>query len=136
MGSLAAAVLPVRAIKLGLLALACGNIEHHPIATDKVDWLELNWVYDSRGVQQFPQYIGWDFEGWTKDFHCQWWLIPDCKERFPMPVQTEHGWELLIHKRDKLYRIQADSFSQTWTQWDREVIDREQWPVDWRKGLP
>lgn len=115
-----------------LLALT-GHIDHAPIRESRVDWLELNHYYDSRGCLNFSQFIGWDFCDLSCGFHAQWWIIP---QRDVYPVRTPHGWEVVVTKCDKVYRLAAGSFSETWTQWDREVLDRDAFPVEWRKGLP
>ena len=52
-----------------------------------------------------------------------------------LPQRVGRRWRLIIHTKDILRQITADTFRETWTQVDPEVVDRDVWETDKRRGF-
>jgi hypothetical protein len=104
-------------------------------AEDRVDVAELNHFYDENGRLVFEQVIFyrwcWDYERYQV---YDWRLV---KNPTFLP---QRDWELggyVCRWDDGEFRrtVRADSFRETWTQYDPELAEREFLPKEQRMGL-
>lgn len=103
-----------------------------PLSPERVTWAdvtEINHVYSCKGEHQFTQIIGWN------DGAVDWWRIPTIT---PTPRRVGNRWHTVFHDKrgNVLRRVVSLSVWHSWTQYDREVEDRQLLPPEQRKGLP
>lgn len=112
---------------LALLLLSV--IPQSLVARDQCTRIERNHFYDEYGKLVFTQYVAWD----------------DCGVFFWRMVRADHpeitlskereGWKLAFADGDIHREVYAESFEETWTQADVELVDRENLPVAERRRL-
>ena len=93
------------------------------------DWIELNRVMRPNGKVSLTQAIFWSLEA-DGDYHCRDWAI--CEQP---ASRVEGGWQLLLYRHQRHYRVIAPVFSESWTSNDPEVDDREVWPENQRQKI-
>jgi hypothetical protein len=98
-----------------LLPLDLRTIHH-------ADSCELNHYYDGEGREVLRQVILWDAHP-KAPCVVAWWLVNQCHLDAPnhRVLDREHR-EFRFH-----------TFTETWTQHDPELANREFWPVDGRR---
>ena len=112
-------------------AVICGSPSQQPITSISVDTIELNHVYDDRREIRFHQLIYWRWHASDRKFHVAHWRMVDEQH-----YVGRHG----LGFRDSYqmpdfgqrYTVDANSYRETWTQYDREILDHQEWPVDRR----
>ncbi len=107
---------------------------------DHVDVLELNHYYDEKGQHNFSQLIGWTWsESKTEhasQYHVAWWMLwKSVDQARPARDYRRGGHVLIVRRGEELRCIRAKSFYESWTQYDPEVLDRQQFPQSQRVGL-
>lgn len=108
------------------------------VTTDRVEVVELNHFYDENGRLVFDQLIFWKWDHYTgRDQVVDWRLV---KQPSHLPVKTKDGlyttiWSVEYGSYAGLHVVKADHYRETWTQWDVELIEREQIPKEHRLGL-
>lgn len=100
-------------------------IEPPPI---HVEQIELNHFYDSTGKHVFDQYIIW------QDGHVRAWRIAKPQD-VPIRNHQSRTWQMLWPVKQHHIRIRTKSLVETFTQWDRELFDRQVLPPDQREPL-
>ena len=106
-----------------LLLIACIL----PVGSEpaRCDRIELNRVYNDDGKLWLSQVIFWRWEpcvGWVAE---GWRRLDHGKLR---KVPNGWRWEEPWHAT-----VEAPLMRQTWTQYDREAVNREEWPVASRR---
>ena len=98
-----------------------------------VDVIELNHVYDDRGEIRFHQLIYWRWHVSDRKYHVAHWRMVD--EHYYV-ARHGIGWRDSYQMPDfgVRYAVDANSYRETWTSYDREIIDHAEWPVDRRVG--
>lgn len=111
---------------LALLLLSFLPQDTRPVA--RIDVLERNRVftYERKPQLRLDQVIGWTYRDYR--YHAEWWKWS----------QDMHGlryangkWRCII---DGVV-VEADQYVETWSTYDREIFDRDEWPLEWRRGL-
>ena len=105
-----------------LLLIACIL----PVGSEPVrcDQIELNRVYNDDGQLWLEQVIFWRWEpavGWA----CEGWRRLDHGRL----RKTPHGWRW----EEPGLCVEARVMRQSWTQYDRELVNRDEWPVERRR---
>lgn len=100
-------------------------------ASDRCDAIELNHVYDATGNHVLSQLVFWEWRG--DDLHVRAWRLHKGGER---PLQRDGEWRAIVCECGGLIReIRAASFTESWTQYDVERLDRDRFPQESRRGL-
>lgn len=99
------------------------------VARDSVDTIELNHTYDFEGRPIFTQLILWQ-----GDRVRAWRMVKD-DSFIPRRDHARQCWSLLWQDGDVARQVQAAGFSESWTQYDPEVLDRSVLPAEQRRPL-
>ena len=92
----------------------------------RVDAIELNHYHDDKGDLVFSQAIVWRFNRATCRHEVQsWWLVKD----------GSASGDMLRFDGSVMRRVTTGRFFESWTQFDRELDDRQQVPVEERRNL-
>ena len=111
----------------GLMLIVCGLLPSaEPVVTD-CDSVEVNAFYAGDGTHSFTQLI------YEADGQITAWKML----RTPniIPIRRGRYSEAIFHDEWVLRRVRTYTVNYTWTQDDREVLEREKWPADKRRGL-
>lgn len=111
------------------------TLPNETIVENTFDLIELNHYYNDEGKRVFSQYMMCDWSNEKKTFVCQIWLMQGEDVSHEL---TLNGVELLLwdpKSKRRLHRIRAPAFTETWTQFDREVENRKILSPNERKGL-
>lgn len=132
--------------------------------TDRVTRIELNHVYNGDGDIVIDQIILWDWNKERERFDVVHWLrlsgvrlvgndgeLLDWNRSHPRgpPFIGKFRRNYMVPRREggiyaaeywdreagSMRRIEADIFLETWTSYDREVVEREILPQSQRRGL-
>lgn len=127
------------------VVFAVGAVER-PIDEVVVDRIELNHFVARGGdtdddgrrvVKSSGEQLLWNFWGWYRfpdyDFHVREWL-PYKKEM----ITRESGWYVLwvVSKSGKRLKIKSKVYIETWSNFDPERQDRDEFPESRRKRIP
>jgi hypothetical protein len=107
------------------------RVAAQPTTSISVDVIELNHVYDHRCEIRFHQLIYWRWHVSDRKYHVAHWRMVD--EHYYVAMNGI-GWRDSYQMPDfgQRYTVDANSYRETWTQYDREVLDHQEWPVDRR----
>jgi len=105
------------------------------VACDSVDLIEVNHFYDEHGRLVFDQVIFYDWCTSENRYQVRAWRL--LKKPSQMPQRNLHTGEYVTtwHDGDVLRRVRAESFRESWTQYDPELREREHLPKDRRREL-
>lgn len=102
------------------------------IVRDSVSVTEINHYYDSNGCHIFDQIIYWD---WEQDhYNVRAWRLLKHESQRPSYI-GRRGWVTTHFDGETLRRVRAESFRETWTQYDVELLERDILPPERRRGL-
>lgn len=90
----------------------------------RVDAIERNYVYDGMGELRLDQVMGWKETG--GEYHVDWWHYS--KDMHGLR-KTPYGWRCSIKGRV----VESRRYYETWTQWDREIDDHQNYPPEFRE---
>jgi hypothetical protein len=107
---------------------------------DHVDLIEINHVYNDLGQPVFDQLIFWEWCSAAARWQVRAWRMAKgagIDRAVPLPERDwqRGGYVLLWRDGDRLRIVRAAAVRETWTQYDPEMVEREVWPVDRRRGL-
>ena len=107
------------------------------IVHDRYDEIEVNHYHGDDGRLIHTQIIFWDFDEEAAAQRVAAWRLWKNASRMPTRNQHTGDWELLWHdaKSNTMRRVTAKSYRETWTQHDREMLDRDDSPKNLRRGL-
>ena len=103
-----------------------------PVVHDHFSVLELNHLYDHNGNHVFSQVLFMDFNGRESRYEVQAWRLTDPRYG---PRKTANGAEAIFHDKGTLRKVTADSVRESWTQDDKELLDRNHLPPERRREL-
>lgn len=101
--------------------------------TTTVDLIEVNHYY-SQPIQEKPtfvQLIFWDWTGKRNDVVA--WKMTH--KGSPMPTRLNGKWIVIFKHEGRLMRVIARRSIITYTDYDREIVERVKLPVLMRRGL-
>lgn len=114
---------------LAILFLAFQPVEL--TAWDRVDLAELNSLYDEQGKLVLRQLVLWD--DWGDGYHVRTYRLIKSPEH--VPYQTNGRWRVTFSEEGTIRHVEAQTFTESWTQVDVEVVDRERLPKERRAEL-
>lgn len=116
-----------------LATLLLALVPMSDIVTDRVDVIELNFVYDERCQKVLSQWIFWNWCEADRRHRVVAWSM---RRKGESATATSDGWRLRFTDRCGVQReVTATSYREIHSQWDRELDDRSVLPVESRKGL-
>lgn len=113
-------------------------IPHSDVLTDTADVIEKNYVYqgldEKKGIptQSLCQWIFWEWSEKRQRYQVVHWVI--VKKGDSLTSDSE-GWQLRFQRDGKTRQINATSYRETHSMFDREIDDRTIWPVEKRRKL-
>jgi hypothetical protein len=117
-----------------LVASLCLNPVEH-VATDQVDLVEWNHLYDEQGHHVFDQIIFYDWSPRHGRYQVRAWRLLKKPNQVPYWDRTTQRYLTLWHDGCVLRKVQAKTMRQSWTQHDPELIERAFLPKDQRSEL-
>jgi len=106
------------------------------ILEDKFDKVELNHFYDDQGRHTFDQVIWYDWDHLRNQHKVESWRLVKSPEILPVLNRNTNKYESLFYDKDaKFHLVIADYYIESWTQYDVELVDRENYDKDKRKDL-
>lgn len=100
-------------------------------ACDRCAILERNSFHDDAGRQVFVQWILW--QDMSDGYHVAAWRMAKGAQMDLRYVGGE--WRLTWMDSGVLRRVTAQTFVESWTQEDPELLDRERYPKELRRDL-
>ena len=105
------------------------------VIRDDVDLVELNHYHDTRGEHVFDQLIFYDWSRQTRRFQVRAWRLIKSDSQLPRRDYRNDRWLIRWHDEGVLREVSAGSRRETWTQYDPELIERENLPQYQRLDL-
>jgi hypothetical protein len=105
------------------------------IIKDMVDLVEVNHYHDARGEHVFDQLIFYDWSNQQRRFQVRAWRLIKTESQLPRRDYRQGNWLVRWHDDGVLREVTAASRRETWTQYDPELIERENLPQDQRLDL-
>jgi hypothetical protein len=119
-----------------VLASAAGlNPADGVLANDRVDLIEVNHFYNERGSLVFDQIIFYDWSAAEGRFHVRAWRLVKCPAQIPHRDGQRGEYVAVWSDGEVLRRVRSDSFRESWTQYDPELLEREYLPKEHRREL-
>jgi hypothetical protein len=118
---------------LALLLVSLNPVEL--TATDRVDVAESNRFYDDCWRLVFQQIIFYDWSPHTERFEVRAWRIVKDQSQVPARDWSGGGYSATWVDGDCIRQVRADSFRESWTQYDPELAEREWYPKERRREL-
>lgn len=118
-----------------LLTVVISMVPVDSVVRDTVDLIEVNHVYDDRGRLVLQQVIFWDWHADRGRFHVVAWRMLRETGQIPRRDWQQDDYFCLWYDGDVLREVRAPSRSETWTQFDPELDDRQELPRSLRRKL-
>ena len=117
-----------------LTAVFCLHPTDH-VAVDEVDLIELNHFYDDRGRLVFDQVIFYDWCPGEGRFQVRDWRLLKSPAQIPRRNWGRGDFLTIWHDGDLLREVRSKGIHETWTQYDPELMERENLPKEKRQRL-
>lgn len=117
-----------------LAALTCESSAALRLDETTVDVQETNHFYDENGRHVFDQIIYYDWHGDESRYHVRAWRL--VKTRDQLPVRARGGYTAVWMDGEALRKVRSMSRRESWTQFDREVSERQWLPRENRREFP
>jgi len=111
------------------------SVSNASVVKDKVDLVEINHYHDARGEHVFDQLIFYDWSSQKHRFQVRAWRLIRTESQLPRRDHRAGNWLVRWHDDGVLREVTAASQRETWTQYDPELIERENLPQDQRLDL-
>jgi len=105
------------------------------VIKDTVDLVEVNHYHDARGEHVFDQLIFYDWSRQKRRFQVRAWRLIKSESQVPQRDYRLGNWLVRWHDDGILREVTATSRRETWTQFDPELIERENLPQEHRLDL-
>lgn len=112
---------------IAVVIIALSILPHEVAARDRVDLIERNHFHDGDGREVFRQEIGWDWDG--HQHRVVFWRLSSGMTFQERPPQLTWSDGRLVRQ------VRAVYWRETWTQFDPELLQREELPKNLRRGL-
>lgn len=119
---------------IGVLLVAIAPI-NPLVLTDRVDKIEYNHYHDEAGRPVFDQLIFYDWDSRAKRFQVRAWRLVKSPSQIPQKDHHTDKWYVLWHDTGVLRKVTSNSVTETWTQYDPELGEREYLPQEKRDEL-
>lgn len=116
--------------------LLASLIPRTPLLTDSVDVIEVNHTYSTatNGLV-LSQVIAWNWSTGDRRYRIVAWRLITNKNWKPVRRARNGFYETIAADKGYLRKITSRSVVETWTDYDPEMIRRNDWPQDMRKGF-
>lgn len=111
------------------------SVSDSSVVKDTVDLVEVNHYHDARGEHVFDQLIFYDWSSQTRRFQVRAWRLIKSDNQLPRRDFRQRNWLVRWHDDGVLREVTAASRRETWTQYDPELIERDNLPQDQRLDL-
>ncbi len=118
-----------------LASMSIVSTSNSSVINDRVDLVEVNHYHDARGQHVFDQLIFYDWSRQKHRFQVRAWRLIKTESQLPRRDYREAAWLVRWHDDGVLREVSATSRRETWTQYDPELIERENLPQDQRLDL-
>ena len=105
------------------------------VLKDSVDLVEVNHYHDARGQHVFDQLIFYDWSSQQKRFQVRAWRLIKSDSQLPRREHRSGTWLVRWHDEGVMREVTAKSRRETWTQYDPELVERENLPQEQRLDL-
>jgi len=123
----------VSVLFLGSMSIV--STSNSSVIKDMVDLVEVNHYHDARGDHVFDQLIFYDWSSQKHRFQVRAWRLIKTESQLPRRDHRHANWLVRWHDDGVLREVTAASRRETWTQYDPELIERENLPQDQRLDL-
>jgi len=123
----------VSVLFLGSMSIV--STSNSSVIKDGVDLVEVNHYHDARGDHVFDQLIFYDWSSQKHRFQVRAWRLLKTESQLPRRDHRQANWLVRWHDDGVLREVTAASRRETWTQYDPELIERENLPQDQRLDL-
>lgn len=120
---------------LAWMLLALSTVPLDAAARDSVDVIEVNHFYDEQGRLVFDQCIYYDWTPAACRHQVRGWRLIKSPNQLPRRDWAGGGYTAVWHEGDLLRVVRAGSVAETWTQYDPELLERENLPKERRRDL-
>jgi hypothetical protein len=117
------------------LSASVVSVPDRSVVKDEVDLVEVNHYHDARGEHVFDQLIFYDWSNQKRRFQVRAWRLIKTESQLPRRDYRQGNWLVRWHDDGVLREVTAASRRETWTQYDPELIERENLPQDQRLDL-
>lgn len=107
------------------IILLIAIIPYSPVPEDRVSVAELNHFFDYNGRLIFDQVIYYDWSPHTERFQVRAWRLVKDQSFVPARDWEGGGYLSVWNDGEVIRRVRADSFRESWTQYDPELAERE-----------
>lgn len=121
-----------------LFLFVAGMVGSHPamsLATQDVDLIEINHLYDEQGQHLLDQLIFYEWSAHRGRYDVLAWRKLKSTTSTPQRSWQDGGYHLTWYDRGLMRHVRADAIRETWTQYDPEVLERQALPVERRREL-
>jgi hypothetical protein len=118
-----------------LVSMSIVSISNSSVIKDVVDLVEVNHYHDARGDHVFDQLIFYDWSSQKHRFQVRAWRLIKSESQLPRRDHRQANWLIRWHDDGVLREVTAASRRETWTQYDPELVERENLPQDQRLDL-
>ena len=123
----------VSVLFLGSMSIV--STSNSSVIKDVVDLVEVNHYHDARGDHIFDQLIFYDWSSQKHRFQVRAWRLIKTESQLPRRDYRQATYLVRWHDDGVLREVTAASCRETWTQYDPELIERENLPQDQRLDL-
>ena len=117
------------------LSISIVSAQDASIIKDVVDLVEINHYHDARGEHVFDQLIFYDWSNQTRRFQVRAWRLIKTESQLPRRDYRLGNWLVRWHDDGVLREVISASRRETWTQYDPELVERENLPQEQRLDL-
>lgn len=103
------------------------------VVSDYVDMVEVNHFFDKQGRLIFDQVIFWEWNSSESRFHVRAWRLVKSPSQIPRRDGQLH--RCCWHDGEVFREVTCRHVSETWTQYDPELLERNILPQDRRRDL-
>ncbi len=104
------------------------------VARDSVDLIELNHFFDEHGRLVFDQLIFYRIDKAGDEEVLEWRLVKHPSQP-PQRDWQRGGYVATWTDGETVREVRTDSYRESWTQYDPELLAREALPKEKRRGL-
>ena len=105
------------------------------VAIDEVDLIEVNHFYDDRGRLVFDQVIFYDWYAHEGRFQVRDWRLLKSADQIPRRNWRRGNFLTIWTDGEHLREVWSKALHETWTQYDPELMERENLPKEKRLRL-
>lgn len=128
----------ISTFSVACLFVALGLNPTDDVAVDEVDLIEINHFHDEQGKPVFDQIIFYDWSAADSRYQVRAWRMLKTPAQIPRKNWRDGGYVAVWHDTqngDVLRKVKSQSFRESWTQYDPELIEREFLPKEKRRDL-